>query len=58
MSNEKFLEEILYSAHKSGVFNQFMDEVDRKIRSGSNITTHDAAPVVYHDFKNRGLIQE
>jgi len=58
MSNEKFLEEILYSAHRSGVFNQFMSEIDQKIRSGSNITTHDAAPEVYHDFKNRGLIQD
>ena len=58
MSNEKFLEEILYSAHKNGVFNQFMDEIDRKIRSGSKTTTHDAAPEVYHDFRSKGLIQD
>ena len=58
MSNEKFLEEILYSAHKSGVFNQFMEEIDVNIKSGLSFNTHDAAPKVYHDFKNRGLIQD
>jgi hypothetical protein len=58
MSNEKFLEEILYSAHRSGVFSQFMEEIDSKIKSGASITTYDAAPQVYYDFKNRGLIQD
>lgn len=58
MSNEKFLEEILYSAHRSGVFTQFMEEIDLKIRSGNSVTTHDAAPKVYHEFKTRGLIQD
>jgi hypothetical protein len=58
MSNEKLLEEILYSAHRSGVFGQFMDEIDSKIKSGDSFTTHDAAPKVYHEFKNRGLIQD
>jgi hypothetical protein len=56
MSNEQFFEEILYSAHKNGVFNQFMEEIDLNIRSGLSFTTHDAAPKVYHDFKTRGLI--
>lgn len=58
MSNEQFLEEILYSAHRSGVFNQFMSEIDKKIQSGRCITTHDAAPEVYYEFKNKGLIKD
>lgn len=58
MSNEKFLEEILYTAHRNGVFNQFIEEIDKKIRSGASFTTHDAAPKVYHEFKTRGLIQD
>ena len=58
MSNEKLLEEILYSAHRSGVFTQFMEEIDQNIRSGASFTTHDAAPKVYHEFKTKGLIQD
>jgi hypothetical protein len=58
MSNEKFLEEILYSAHRNGVFTQFMEEVDQNIRLGLSFTTHDAAPKVYHEFKTKGLIQD
>jgi hypothetical protein len=58
MSNEKLLEEILYSAHQCGVFNQFMEEIDLNIRSGKSFNTHDAAPKVYHQFKTKGLIQD
>jgi hypothetical protein len=58
MSNEKLLEEILYSAHRSGVFTQFMDEIDLNIRTGDSFTTHDAAPKVYHEFKTKGLIHD
>jgi hypothetical protein len=57
MSNEEILEEIYGDAHKCGVFNEFIDEVNKMLKT-SNSTIYEITEQVYHEFKQKGLIIE
>lgn len=57
MSNEEILEEIYGTAHKCGVFNEFITEVNRLLNT-TNKTIYEITGQVYHEFKQKGLIIE
>ena len=57
MSNEEILEEIYGTAHKCGVFNEFITEVNKLLKT-NNETIYQIAGQVYYEFKQKGLIIE
>ena len=58
MSNEKYIEELYYNAHKSGVFNEFSSEIDKKMSSERGIGRYEVTEKVYFQFLSEGLIKE
>jgi hypothetical protein len=57
MSNEEILEEIYGMAHKFGVFNEFITEVNRLLKTTKE-TIYEIASKVYYEFIKKGLIIE
>lgn len=57
MSNEEIIEEFYSQAHKFGVFNEFVNEVSKLMKT-AKLAMYDAVTMVYYQFINKGLIIE
>jgi len=50
MTNEEFVEEVYYLAHKKGVLNEFRDEVTKIKTSHQKMSLYDAVEIVQRKF--------
>jgi len=57
MTNEEYVEELYYIAHKCGVMGLFTKEVDNLIKSDGK-SLSDATHHVFVKFKKEGIIQD
>ena len=55
MTTEEYIEEIYHEVHYSGVFLEFSEQINNKLKSPSK-TLYDVVFETYEDFKNKGLI--
>lgn len=55
MTNEEIIEELYAQAHRFGVFNEFINEINRLI-SVTKQTMYEIVTKVYYQFVNEGLI--
>jgi DNA-directed RNA polymerase delta subunit len=57
MTNEEILEEIYFQVHKSGIFNEFINEVNKLLKLTKQ-TLYEIVNKVYYEFVSKGLIIE
>lgn len=58
MTNEKLIDDLYWSAHYSGVFEKFRDDVSKKINENQNSDRISIIESVYNQYVNNGLINE
>lgn len=56
MSNEKHLEEILHTAHDSGIVQEILDEVEQRLKINSKQTFQDVCFQVFYEYVRLGKI--
>lgn len=57
MTNEEILEEIYFQVHKSGIINEFINEVNKLLKLTKQ-TLYEIVNKVYYEFVSKGLIIE
>ena len=57
MSNEEYVEELLYNVHKSGVFNKFIDKVNRMSIKNPNLPLNEVREKIYYKMVKKGSIK-
>lgn len=61
MTNEEIVEEIYWSAHNSGLFDEFSSKVNNRLKSldmSKNIERINVVEEVYYEFVKSGLIKQ
>jgi len=58
MTNEEIIEELYWSAHRAGVFDEFRGEIGKITKNNPKTSMIDAAEQVYRRFRQEGLIRD
>lgn len=56
MTNEEYVEEILYTAHQHGVYNDILNEVDRQMKNSVPKTFQEVLSEVFYKLVQEGKI--
>lgn len=57
MSNEEYIEELIYNVHKSGEFNKFIEKVQKNAIKHPNKQLNQIREEVYHKMVKKGNVK-